>query len=121
MSKPSKLVHDSDETVLSDTPTPLAKYSLRPGHKLDQAVATELERDKVKPGEHVYVGSKLHTFHSKNGETRQMASVTGVSGPKSASILGGWYRTSNADDIAALDELCAKFSGDFRKVYPVMA
>lgn len=104
---------------LTDKPM-VKKYAIRPMDRVDSVVSAELHNDPPKDGEHIYTAQKVHIFHDANGDVKEFAPVKSISTGGRSATIGGWLRTSNKAEIEALDRYCEQFSGDFRKMYPIM-
>ncbi len=96
------------------------KYALRPMDRIDSVIGTELLNNPPGDDEHIYAGSMVNTFHDAKGNTKSFDKVQAVSTDGRSSVIGGWLRTSDPDEIKALDRYCAEFSGDYRKIYPIV-
>ena len=109
----------TNQTQLMDAPLPKRKkYKLNPMNPVDAIVSDMLHDNPPAEGEAIYASPRLTIFHGAKGETRQFLPVKSLSPEGRVKALGGVFRTSDPDDIAALDNYCVQFSGEFRKIYP---
>lgn len=89
------------------------------GNRVDSAISNELLNNMPTEGvECVYASRCVPTFHIKGGESRVFDRLIAVTADGRPECIGGWKRTSDPDEIEALDRYCKDFSGDFRKIFP---
>lgn len=121
MSKPlqTQPVVEKREVQLLEAPMK-KRYAIRPMDHVDSVISAELHNSPPKDDEHVYASPRIPIFHDKKGAAKSFAPVQAVSKEGRNSAIGGWFRTSDPVEIEALDEYCAIYSGDFRKIYPIL-
>lgn len=113
-------LNENNESRLVDLPQ-RKKYNVRPHDRVDNIISAALLDSPPGDNEHVYASAKIMTFQDAAGNAKSFDPVQAVSQDGRPSVIGGWLRTSNEDEISRLDEVYLKqFPGDFRKVYPVM-
>lgn len=119
----SKPAVENGEVQLVDSPMmggAKKKYALRPMDRVDSVIGTELLNNPPGEDEHIYASPKVQKFHDDKGIARDFDQVQAVSSDGRPSVIGGWLRTSDPDVIRALDRYCAVYSGDYRKIYPIV-
>lgn len=110
----------SNKNAVQIVDEPVRKaYALRPMDKADSWIGHQLLNNKPVDGEHVFASPQTVTFHTASGKGRTMDPVTVSDSDNRPKLVGGWIRTTDPDEIEALDKYCAQFSGSFRKIYPV--
>lgn len=113
-------LNEDNSARLVDLPV-RKKYNVRPHDRLDNVISAALLDSPPGPDEHVYASPKIMVFRDRAGNDKSFDPVQALSQDGRPSVIGGWLRTSNEDEIARLDEVyCKDFPGDFRKIYPIL-